>query len=146
VCEQSGWLLEDGSTWPGHFGNLDLAGPFGDSLNRNEDDLIASQPDPLRGAYTPYDYQPGHRNTPFTEEDIVPQLQEQLPPRGLQDLYSSFLEVPTPTPVFKECEVGVNECEQRSVLDPAVLNECSLGQCNVDTGWEASQRWQKPLS
>jgi hypothetical protein len=152
VCLESGWMTGDGGAWPGLYGNLDLTGAFGHTLNGHSPPWDADGLQARYGTDALYDMKPGHRNTPFTLADT-----DELHPRRRHDPdvsydgqgpYGMARSRPTPTTIYKDCDVGHAECDAiraaspRALMGLAVPHECERGQCDAATGANARQRWQ----
>jgi hypothetical protein len=143
LCLESGWMTGDGSAWPGMYGNLDLTGASGHTLNFHTPPWDAAPLQDAYGTLALYNMQPGHRNTPFTAEDIdvnnrIPDAEEVFDGQGP---YAMFRSRPTPTTIYKNCDVGRAECDptRGASMGFAVPHECEREQCNANTGdvmWE----------
>jgi len=136
-------MTGDGSAWPGMYGNLDLTGASGHTLNFHTPPWDAAPLQDAYGTLALYNMQPGHRNTPFTAEDIdvnnrIPDAEEVFDGQGP---YAMFRSRPTPTTIYKNCDVGRAECDptRGASMGFAVPHECEREQCNANTGdvmWE----------
>ena len=151
MCLESGWMSGDGAAWPGMYGNLDLSGASGHTLNVHTPPWDAAPLQAVYGTDALYDMKPGHRNTPFTSQDIdanhvsrLGQVQEAYD-YDSQGPYAISHSRPTPTTIYKKCDVGQAECDpsRAPYMGIAVSHECDLGQCNANTGSEAAARWQQ---
>lgn len=151
VCLESGWMTGDDGAWPGVYGNIDLSGARGHTLNAYSPPWDAS---PLQGVYGTdalYDMKPGHRNVPFTADDIDPIHPSRVPDvEGYdgQGPYAMLRSRPTPTTIYKSCDVGRAECDPQrgALMGLAVPHECARGQCDANTGAADQSRWVQDVT
>jgi hypothetical protein len=147
ICLESGWQAGDGGAWPGFYGNLDLSGARGHTLNSHSPPWDAGPLQAIYGTDALYDMKPGHRNTPFTADDVDPNHPSRVPDakEGYDGLgpYAMFRSRPTPTTIYKSCDVGYAECDPHrgASMGLVVPHECERGQCGANTGAADQARW-----
>ena len=87
----------------------------------------------------------------FTADDIDPNHPSRVPDvEGYdgQGPYGMLRSRPTPTTIYKSCDVGRAECDPQrgALMGLAVPHECARGQCDANTGAADQSRWVQDVT
>ena len=96
----------------GFYGDMDLTGASGHTLNVHTPPWDADPLQALYGTDALYNMEQGHRNSPLTEDDLDLNAKRQDAEKSYdgEGPYDQTRSRPTPTTIHKNCGVGVHEC------------------------------------